>query len=488
MLARAAVLLTITGLLAWQYAGVPAEAECTGTVRDAQGPVAGASVRYKGTSQEAVTDAAGRFRLPRLPGRQRVTATKDGYFIAGEDAAATPLVLTLQPLPTHDCDRYAWVDPSPDPSKPLQCGNCHQAIHDEWLQSRHASSGRNPRFLKQYEQMLTEHPLGADVCASCHAPTLPPGGFGEFDMREAAKQPPGLSGIHCDYCHKVQGPGTGEFGLTHGRYQLSLLRPDMENDHRQHFFGSLPDVDRGDDIFSRFQRDSKLCAACHEGVVFGVPVYTTFSEWQASPAGKSGQSCQACHMAPTGKMTNIAPGHGGIRRAPETLGNHRMFDRDPIGMLRGCLNLKVSATAGKDEVQVKVSLTADDVGHAVPTGFIDRHLVLFIEGYAGDRDRTAYHGPTLPNEFRDGEAGRSGRSYARFLADGDGRRPARFWQADPATLVDTRLRPGVTDRLTFGFPPDVDRVRVRLVDRRSWQERDETVVFDRRIDLRVPSP
>src|SRR5207248_1591107 len=76
---------------------------------------------------------------------------------------------------------------------------------------------------------------------------------------------------------------------------------------RQVFFGPLDDADRGDDAFSPLYKQSLYCASCHEGVVFGVPVYTTYSEWLASLAKKAGQQCQDCHMKPTGAMTNFAP-------------------------------------------------------------------------------------------------------------------------------------------------------------------------------------
>src|SRR5262245_8332834 len=67
-----------------------------GQVRDAVGPVAGARIRFKGTAQSTHTDRAGRFVLP--PSSRRLTAWKDGYFIAG---GRSPL-LHLAPLPQHD--------------------------------------------------------------------------------------------------------------------------------------------------------------------------------------------------------------------------------------------------------------------------------------------------------------------------------------------------------------------------------------------------
>ncbi|MFL6022648.1 MAG: carboxypeptidase regulatory-like domain-containing protein, partial [Marmoricola sp.] len=45
----------------------------TGTVRDAAGPVAGATVRFKASAVATTTDATGRFTLPRPAGRARVT-------------------------------------------------------------------------------------------------------------------------------------------------------------------------------------------------------------------------------------------------------------------------------------------------------------------------------------------------------------------------------------------------------------------------------
>lgn len=469
------IVATILGVPFWWFergARLPAELdEVTGEVRDDQGPIAGAVVRFKGSPVAVTTDDHGRFHLPNSHARtsKHITASKDGYFIAGAPASTTPLVLQLAHLPVEDCERYAWVDPTPDRRRPMNCGNCHRGIHDEWNRSGHAHAATNRRFLDLYGDLLKEHPLGADVCSSCHAPTQRPGSFGSFDIRDAARDSIGLSGVHCDYCHKVLGAGSGEFGLTHGRYQLSLLRPDSTADNHQLFFGPLDDVDRGDDVHSRFQRDSRLCAACHEGVVFGVPVYSTYSEWLASPAGRSGRSCQSCHMAPTGKMTNIAPGHGGIHRDPATLGNHRFFDGSQLDMLRRCLKLDVAALWERDSVEVKATLSAANVGHYVPTGFIDRQLILFVEAFAGERAVTTYHGPALSESLGPDEAGRPGRLYARVLTNGKNATPLPFWKGDPASLTDTRLRPGQIDRLTFQFPPEADRVRIRLVHRRFWK-------------------
>src|SRR5207244_7472645 len=97
----------------------------------------------------------------------------------------------------------------------------------------------------------------------------------------------------------------GPLGVTHGRYILGLLRPA----EGQLFFGPLDDVDRGEDALAPIYGESRYCASCHEGVVFGVRVYSTYSEWLDSPARREGKQCQTCHMTPTGTLTHLAPGH-----------------------------------------------------------------------------------------------------------------------------------------------------------------------------------
>src|SRR5262249_18021551 len=350
----------------------PSEKEAAsvhGCVRNGNGPHRGTRVRFKGSAEFALTDEEGHFRLSQPTERaRRVTAWKEGYFIAGADAGTAPLELRLIPLPREDNERYAWVDPRPDPARQQNCGNCHGEIYSEWQRSGHARSATNRRFLNLYDgsdwhgkpntgwSLLRDKPDGAGVWTAGHAPTMPLEQPAYFDIRKATGV--AAAGVHCDYCHKIAEVGDGRIGLTHGRFNLTLLRPAQG----QLFFGPLDDVDRGVDAHSPLYRDSRYCASCHEGTVFGVHVYSTYSDWLDSPARQQGKKCQTCHMTPTGKMTNIAPGQGGIERDPKTLGNHLFFTGSQADMLRRCL--KVSATASRhgDVVRANVEVRAEDAG------------------------------------------------------------------------------------------------------------------------------
>jgi hypothetical protein len=468
------LLLGFAGVFLTQSSQPPAG--LAGTVRGPDGPVAGARVRGKGRPGSVLTDADGRFRLPGLfRDTERVTASAAGHIIAGAPASRRPLLLDLLPLPAEDSDTYRWVDPAPDPARPQDCGNCHGAIYREWSQSGHARSVQNPHFRTLYDgsdwhgrpgagwSLLAENPDGAGVCTACHAPAVSFDDPAYYDLRRT--EGTAARGVHCDYCHKVADT-TGTAGLTHGRFGLVLLRPA----EGQRFFGPLDDVDRGEDVYSPLYRQSRYCASCHEGTVFGVHVYGTYTEWLDSPARRQGKQCQDCHMAPTGTLTNIAPGHGGIPRDPATLAGHRLLPGGRDAMLRQSLHVSGRLERTAREARAVVELRAEGVGHRVPTGFADRHLVLVVDGLTADgRPVPARAGPVLPAVAGKDMAGRAGRLYAKLLRDFDGHSPAPFWRADPE-VTDTRLRPGETDRLEATFPPEVEQVRVRLLYRHSWPE------------------
>jgi hypothetical protein len=476
-------LLLLVGTLGWLSSGIlafPALATVglptVGRILEGHRPSQGARVRYQARPGAALSDPAGRFILPGDPSARRITASKNGFLIAGAHTSSSPLTLRLEPLPAEDCERYTWVDPTPDAARSGNCGNCHAGIYREWRASGHSRSLTGRHFRNLYEgsdwqgrpnkgwSLLAEHPLGAGVCASCHAPGLEPRG----DVLDDLRKVDGVAalGVHCDYCHKIQDVAGGDLGLTHGRYDLKLLRPAQG----QLFFGPLDDVDRREDAYSPLYQESRYCASCHEGVVFGVPVYTTYSEWRNSPAAREGKQCQTCHMKPTGTLTNIAPGHGGVERDAKTLANHRFFAGDKADMLRNCLHLDVRLEPSRESVRTHVTVTAEEVGHRVPTGFIDRNLVLVVEAFdASGRTRAARDGPVLPPMAGKDTAGRSGRLYAKLLTGFDGSRPAPFWRSDPEP-EDTRLTPGQPDRSTYAFPPQTRRVRVRLLYRRFWPD------------------
>jgi hypothetical protein len=452
--------------------------EIAGQVTDSDGPLCRARVRFRGERQASLTDCQGHFHLPSPAGKKtKLFVSKQGYFVQGFPAKGLPGPFQLSRLPGMDNLNYSWTEPGPEPAGVNNCVNCHKEIYQEWQGSAHAGSASNRRFLNLYDgsdwhgreavgwNLQADNFDGAGVCAACHLPTLTSDQPAFDDFRKVA----GVDkrGVHCDFCHKVADATADPRGLTFGRFGYKLLRPQKG----QIVFGALDDVARPGESFSfaPVYRDSRYCASCHEGVVFGVPVYTTYSEWRASPAAREGFHCQSCHMAPTGRLTNIAPGKGGIERDPRTLASHR-FPGGQADLLRACLTVSARLFQEPGAVRVQVRVKADRVGHRVPTGFIDRNLILLVEALdRAGKSVPLKSGPALPGLAGRDLAGQPGRLYAKQWAEKDARNPLPFWQAG-GKLVDTRLYPRRPDGAEFHFPRQVDRIRVRLLYRRFWQE------------------
>jgi hypothetical protein len=105
----------------------------------------------------------------------------------------------------------------------------------------------------------------------------------------------------------------------------------------------------------------------------------------------------------------------------------------------------------------------------VPTGWVDRHLVLVVEAEdAAGQPVALAAGPRLPSAAGAKLAGTAGWIYGKQFKQRRGVVPLAFWQAfdDP---VDTRLFPAQPDQRSFTFTVAPARVNVRLIYRRFWQ-------------------
>jgi hypothetical protein len=173
-------------------------------------------------------------------------------------------------------------------------------------------------------------------------------------------------------------------------------------------------------------------------------------------------------MAPSGHFTNIAPGTGGIERDPQSLASHG-FPGSDTEMLRRCVKMEVDCEPRNGGVHVAITLRAEHVGHRVPTGFIDRHLLMVVDAY--DRAGAVVpliDGPRLP-AVAGKWAGAAGYLYGKLLQDDTGKAPLPFWLPG-STMTDSRLSPATPDRRAFLFGAPAARVEVRLWYRRFWQQ------------------
>jgi hypothetical protein len=299
-------------------------------------------------------------------------------------------------------------------------------------------------------------------------------------------------GIFCDFCHKIQEVAVDPVGGRPGVLSMRLRRPAPEE---QVFFGPFDDVFPGPDSFNPLFKESRYCAACHDGRFWGVQIYGEFTEWAASSYPAKRVTCQSCHMKADGKTVLVAlEKEGGIRRLPETVASHKFSGREDIDFMRS--SVKVQARTWLDAVQgiltVQVTLRNVGVGHHLPSGNPMRNMILLVEAgnVAGQAlkqmsgNRVPIWGGVGAKNFGN-YAGLPGTGYAKVLATpllypadrqfGDRRTPiypAPHWR-QVVVESDNRLPANGEDVSEYSFQVPagtlVEQVRIRLLHRRTFR-------------------
>jgi predicted CXXCH cytochrome family protein len=139
--------------------------------------------------------------------------------LANPAAAAPPAQTTAQPGTTY--------------AGSAACEICHEDLHKDWINTRHAQAFSSPIFQRDWEELAKQ-----TTCLQCHTTGFDPvsGSYAE-------------EGVTCEACH-------GTFQPTHPAEQM------------------------------RLQPNAELCARCHKN---------TTDEWHASPHAAAEVQCQACH-------------------------------------------------------------------------------------------------------------------------------------------------------------------------------------------------
>lgn len=473
-----------------------------------------ALVRLQGTAVTATTDTEGHFaiRAKELPPSKHLTAWKQGFYNGGEaiNADIAEYRIILRPLPQRDNAQYQWLPPrqvaNPEPGA-TACADCHSEalfpVLNEWGKSAHARSATNPLFLEFFSGSDERGPLLGGLgykrdfphsdgsCATCHVPAMALHNPFGSDPRKAR----GIEreGVFCDLCHKVEDVVSDPAGGHPGILAMKLKRP---GSGQQVFFGPLDDAFPGVsdlDSFNPIFKQSRYCAACHDGKFWNVSVYSEFREWSESSYAERNIHCQACHMKPDGITRRVAlEKEGSILRDPTTLASHALFGINDEAFMREAVALSANAEANGDRMKLRVTVKNVKAGHHIPTGSPMRNMVLVVDARdANDRRLAMLDGESIPawagtGPEADGNyAGLPGKGYAKvlkrwpeYLADNRSLvlgplYPSPFWR--PVVLdYDNRIPAEGTDTSAYVFKLDAEaakplRVSVRLIYRKTFK-------------------
>jgi len=306
---------------------------------------------------------------------------------------------------------------------------------DQWLLDAHSYTATNPLFVTMYlgTGWRSGPPIGYRLdnpdsfgnCAACHTPMASVDDPHSVDP--TAVTGVAAEGIGCDFCHKVWDVHIDdETGLPNpdrpGVLSYEFRRPPP---WQAFFAGPYDDVAPGEDTYLPLYSESEYCAPCHYGVFEGTVVFDSYGEWLRSPYADpgTGQTCQDCHMPPTGATVFAAPAEGGLERDPDTIPGHLMPGASDVELLQNAVTLSVDAFIEGVALTVTVEIINDRTGHHVPTDSPLRHMILLVEATGPDGGLTLLNGEVVPDwggvgDPTDGRyAGSPGTAYAKILED-----------------------------------------------------------------------
>ncbi len=387
---------------------------------------------------------------------------------------------------------------------------------DQWLLDAHGNTASNPLFLTMYlgtdvdgnaspPTRFTDDPDHGPIplppdptlpyfgpgyrldfpdsfgnCAACHTPMASvedPHGVNPSSVTGVAAE-----GIGCDFCHKVWDVHLdAETDLPDpnrpGVLSFEFRRPPPG---QAIFAGPYDDVAPGEDTYVPLYSESAFCASCHYGVFGDTVVYDSYGEWLRSPYADpaAGQTCQDCHMPPTGATVFAAPAEGGLERDPDTIPGHLMPGAADVDLLQAAVSLSMHAYVENGALVVTVEIINDQTGHHVPTDSPLRHMILLVEVTGPDGPLALIEGPVVPDwggvgDPADGRyAGLPGTTYAKVLEElWTGVSPTAAYWNQTRVLSDNRIPAMGSDTTVYRFAgpgPGGAKVEVTLLFRRAY--------------------
>jgi tetratricopeptide (TPR) repeat protein len=278
------------------------------------------------------------------------------------------------------------------------CGHCHQASYQQWRQSVHSNSFRQPWYLKNVNMLIGEKGVQfSRHCEGCHNPIAL--FSGDLSKGMPKKRPFEEEGITCAVCHSIESTdttGTGSYVMRTPAVMvdekgLPVTRPVSDTEILAH-------IDRHKQAVMRpLLKTAEFCAACHKATIPRelddykfLRAFTVYDEWQGASFTKQSplpfyrkdvvSECQTCHMPrePLGANAQDPGAKDGTLASHRWLGGNSLnaayykFDQQATKLAeflrngidgKGVLNVDIFAleketAAATDEEAAKTSLIA----------------------------------------------------------------------------------------------------------------------------------
>ena len=265
-----------------------------------------------------------------------------------------------------------------------QCGQCHQEIYSQWLQSMHSQSLQDPLYRTVVNKMIEETEGEQKAfCLSCHAPVASVAGkilnlptpLNWDHFSKIAQE-----GVTCDFCHTISGDENLGQNISVGAYVYPRSGATSTK------YGRHPDAatPAHQTKSSQFLTSAEFCAVCHsfKHPVQKAEIQSTYLDWLAGPYARQGTRCQDCHMP-------VYSGRTAAEGRPRDRIHAHVFAGGRTAVIRRAATVSVWAVKesrdGGTRLAVTASVTNSGAGHRIPTGIPGiRQMVLTIQALGPD--------------------------------------------------------------------------------------------------------
>lgn len=324
------------------------------------------------------------------------------------------IVLAIHIMAVSDLPARAFPAQAAGYRPSIECRECHEQIYDQWVNSMHAHALDSPVTVVQTNQVVTVNlkdensPDPLLVCQNCHAPTNtamtlqpllpfePPPGVDYASINE---------GVNCASCHQFAGQPSNSGGAFAAVFQAQLRPGRLYFGPYSDPVGNAYHQSKPTDMWAE---PHTLCQSCHnvqvdrngDGIIqkgVDLVLQTTYDEFERYLQAGGTETCVTCHMPLVSSNGRIAEAasipHQQDRDAPPRLVREHSFvgvdypldlvsESDPqrtdrLELLREAARMElvdesvqiVEADNGSRTLNFTVSITNNDLGHNLPTGF-----------------------------------------------------------------------------------------------------------------------
>ncbi len=373
------------------------------------------------------------------------------------------------------------------------CGGCHTQIFEQWENSMHSLSHKDPVY-SRVSQFLRKGLIDegeikeAESCVKCHTPVGHLTGFPEKISDDLSKTAEiATQGIQCDYCHSV-------IDIKQMYNNGLVLKPGHGEDDPGIKYGPFDDAnpDFHEAQFSKLHTQSKICGTCHnvKHVAFGTDLETTYTEWQNSPYNSKDPEkrieCQGCHMyqrpgipstGSTLRPENPGSATDDSEQRPHIFTHYFVGGNSRVpGIFNGqdkalmaVERLQNAATVSVDTSLIKqkklnISVANTGAGHSIPTGVGDLRQVWLEITIRDKDDKISFEAGKLNDKH---ELSKDAVIFQTVFGDEKGNPVINIAKARKV-IKDNRIKAkqSITETINLPFVPQKDAmVTIRLLYR-----------------------